>query len=98
MHKLGLARVRPAIVLAAVLFASVVALASAGPPWGSPPSSCVPPGQPAGSPGNGQYGGPGGGQYGGSGPAGDQYTPPGAGDGPPGQKDGVPGLEYGGPG
>jgi hypothetical protein len=91
-----LARAALATVGSVVLFASLSALAFAGPPWGSPPGSCVPPGQ---TPPDNQYGGPGN-QYGGSGngPSGDQYTPPGAGDGPPGQQDGVPGLQYGGPG
>ena len=83
--------------LSLVVFASVTALASGSPPWGSPPGSCVPPGQGQGPPG-GQYGPPGG-QYGGGGgsPPMDQYTPPGAGSGPPGQPPGVPGSQYGCP-
>lgn len=92
--------IRAALVtaLSLVVFASVTALASGSPPWGSPPGSCVPPGQGQGGPPGGQYGPPGG-QYGGGGgsPPMDQYTPPGAGSGPPGQPPGVPGSQYGCP-
>ena len=78
------------MALSLVVFASVTALASGSPPWGSPPGTCVPPGQGQGPPG-GQYGG------GGPTPPTDQYTPPGAGSGPPGQPPGVPGSQYGCP-
>jgi len=77
-------RVVIASALAVVVFASVTALALAGgPPWGSPPGPCKPPGLQYGLPGNG--------------PSADQYGPPGAGNGPPGQQNGVPGLGGGCP-
>ncbi|MGH3137138.1 MAG: hypothetical protein ACRDPV_11670 [Gaiellaceae bacterium] len=88
----GLMRGMRAVVVLAlslVVFASVTALASGSPPWGSPPGNCVPPGQGQSPPG-GQYGGP-------PTPPTNQYTPPGAGSGPPGQPGGVPGTQYGCP-
>ena len=73
-----------ASVLAVIVFASVTALALAGgPPWGTPPGACTPPGLQNGLPGNG--------------PSADQYGPPGAVNGPPGRLSGVSGLRGGCP-
>jgi len=76
------------LALSLVVFASMTALASGAPPWGSAPGTCAPPGQGQSPPG---------GQYGGPTPPTNQYTPPGAGSGPPGQPGGVPGSQYGCP-